>query len=197
MAMTVRTLCLGVLSRAPASGYEIRKQCEEGPYRCFFDAGFSSIYPALRRLSEEGLIIGEEHAQVSKPDKVVYRLTGLGWSEFLNSLTEIPGPDRLKSDFVFMMFFADHIEAEHLAEVIESRLAWYRTELARMRKCQSEMGQSDLAASQDKPLGEAFALGYGLAVYQAAETYLLQARDALIGAVAARQRQTPTADAAE
>lgn len=191
MAMSVRTLCLGVLSRGPASGYEIRKQCEEGPFRCFFDAGFGSIYPALRKLVQDGLIVGKEEAQVSKPDKIVYRLTDLGWQAFLESLTELPGADRLKSDFVFMMFFADYIDPEHLGKVIEKRLAWYREEIARMRAC-----AADMADKSESPLGESFALGYGLAVYQAAERYLKDNRDALIGSVAARRRQT-TVEAAE
>jgi len=38
--MDVKTLCLGVLNRGEASGYEIKKQCEEGPFSHFYAAGF-------------------------------------------------------------------------------------------------------------------------------------------------------------
>ena len=48
--MDVKTLCLGVLSRGEATGYEIKKQCEEGPLAFFYAAGFDSIYPALNAL---------------------------------------------------------------------------------------------------------------------------------------------------
>jgi len=54
--MDVKTLCLGVLSRGTASGYEIKKQCEEGPFAHFYAAGFGSIYPALNALLNNRLI---------------------------------------------------------------------------------------------------------------------------------------------
>jgi len=178
MPMSVRTLCLGVLSRGPASGYEIRKHCEEGPFRHFFDAGFGSIYPALRKLAEEKLILGEEQAQVSKPDKIVYRLTEEGWRAFHKSLTTLPGPDRVKSDFLFILFFADQMDTNRLVDIIDHRLAWYQDEITRMRQC-----QNDMAASGETSLGESFCLGYGLALYQAAESYLNNNRTALAGSV--------------
>jgi len=48
--MDVKTLCLGVLSLGDASGYEIRKMFEEGPFAHFHHASFGSIYPALSPL---------------------------------------------------------------------------------------------------------------------------------------------------
>ena len=60
--MDVKTLCLGVLSRGDASGYEIKKQCEEGPFAHFYAAGFGSIYPALNALWSEGLISVREES---------------------------------------------------------------------------------------------------------------------------------------
>ena len=38
--MDVKTLCLGVLERGDATGYEIKRQCEEGPYADVCPAGF-------------------------------------------------------------------------------------------------------------------------------------------------------------
>ena len=40
--MDVKTLCLGVLTLGDASGYEIRKQFEEGPFAHFFGASYGS-----------------------------------------------------------------------------------------------------------------------------------------------------------
>ena len=54
--MDVKILCLGVLSRGEASGYEIKKAFEEGPFSHFHQASFGSIYPALNALSAEGLV---------------------------------------------------------------------------------------------------------------------------------------------
>src|SRR3546814_3071348 len=54
--MDAKTLCLGVLSRGAASGYEIKKAFEEGPFSHFHQASFGSIYPALNALSADGLV---------------------------------------------------------------------------------------------------------------------------------------------
>ena len=45
MGMNVRTLCLGVLSAGEASGYEIKKEIEEGLFSHFIEASYGSIYP--------------------------------------------------------------------------------------------------------------------------------------------------------
>ena len=65
--MDVKTLCLGVLHLGDASGYEIKKQCEEGPFGQFFAAGFGSIYPALAALHEQGRVACHELQQEKRP----------------------------------------------------------------------------------------------------------------------------------
>ena len=45
--MDVRTICLGILTRGDATGYEIKKLVEDGGYQHFVEASFGSIYPAL------------------------------------------------------------------------------------------------------------------------------------------------------
>lgn len=54
--MDVKTLCLGILNRADATGYEIKKACDDGPLGHFQVAGFGSIYPALNFLRGDGLV---------------------------------------------------------------------------------------------------------------------------------------------
>ena len=66
--MDVRTICLGILTRGDATGYEIKKTVEEDGYRHFAEASFGSIYPALNRLTEEGLVSVHAQAQEKRPD---------------------------------------------------------------------------------------------------------------------------------
>ena len=63
--MDTRTLCLGVLTERPMSGYEIKKHFEQA-FRHFFMAGFGSIYPALAELARDGLVTVESVEQ-AKP----------------------------------------------------------------------------------------------------------------------------------
>ena len=73
--MDVRTICLGILTRGPATGYEIKKLFEDDGYQHFVEASFGSIYPALNRLTEEGLVSVREDAQEKRPDRKVYSIT--------------------------------------------------------------------------------------------------------------------------
>ena len=69
--MDARTLCLGVIARGDETGYEIKKSFEEGPFAHIQAASFGSIYPALTKLSEDGLLACRDERQDTRPDKKV------------------------------------------------------------------------------------------------------------------------------
>ena len=68
--MNIRTLCLGILSLGEASGYEIKKDIEEGLFGHFIEASFGSIYPALNQLAAEGHVTVREQEQTGKQVRV-------------------------------------------------------------------------------------------------------------------------------
>ncbi len=169
--MDVKILCLGVLSRADCSGYEIRKQFEEGPFGHFQDAGYGSIYPALKKLTQDGLIIGQQMAQDSRPDKKVYRITPKGRQTLFDAINQPPAEDKMRSDFLFVMFFADLLEPRQLDRMIQQRIEHHRAVLEKMsEKCPSEPGQR-------------FVCNYGRTIHQAALTYLETYQHELLGGV--------------
>ena len=172
--MDVKTLCLGALSRGPATGYEIRKQFEQGPFGHFQEAAFASIYPALRRLAEDGLIVGADEPPGSREarDRFVYRITQAGRQALHDALMRPPGPDKVRSDFTFVAFFGHLLPPDHLDRLIDERLAGLTATVARMEACQGRPMEA----------GHAFALGYGLAIHRAAVAYLETHRQALVAA---------------
>jgi len=170
--MDVKTLCLGVLSRADASGYEIKKAFEEGPFRHFHQASFGSIYPALNALSAEGLVEVRALAQDKRPDKKIYSLAPKGRNALLAALMTNPAPDAVRSDFLFILSFAQYLPPARVEQLINARIAWYREMLTRMEGCTSE-----------DPAGARFVRGIGIAVYRAAADYLESHRDELLAAI--------------
>ena len=100
--MSVRSLCLAILSFGDATGYEIRKESTEGRFSYFDDASFGSIYPALARLESEGLVTVREEPQTGKPARKVYSITETGRTEFVNSLCEPQARDTFKSPFLLI-----------------------------------------------------------------------------------------------
>jgi len=174
--MDARVLCLGALHFGDASGYEIKKLFEEGDFRFFYETSFGSIYPALSRLVEDGLALVSEQAQDKRPDKKVYSITDKGRGLFAESLREPPAPDKIRSDFCFLMLFAHLLPPATVDRLIRDRIAWYRGQIGQMETCDSA----------DAPAGGRFINGLGLAIYRSAAAYLEEHRSAF---VAGLQRQ--------
>lgn len=168
--MDAKTLCLGVLILGDASGYEIKKHFEEGPFAHFHAAGFGSIYPALNALRASGLVTCTEMEQEGRPDKKVYSITAAGRAAFRRALHKPPAADSFRSETVFMMFFAELLDPGHLEEIYNAYLAHYRACIERM----SRQDKSGYGA------GRKFVHGFGLAIYGAVAAYLEENRDLLL-----------------
>lgn len=181
--MDVRTVCLGVLTLGDATGYEIRKMFEEGPFQYFTDAGFGSIYPALKRLHDEGHVTLREQAQDSRPDKKVYSITPAGRAAFTAAIARAPGADKFRSDFLLTMFFEHFLPTDMVVNIVDERLGWYREKLEHMQCCD----RSGWGA------GPVFVNQFGQAVYGAAVTFLEENREALVAAA----KNTSKPEAAE
>jgi DNA-binding PadR family transcriptional regulator len=118
--MDVRTLCLGALMGGEATGYEIRKMFEDGAFSHFQIASLGSIYPALTKLTQDGLVTFVEHEQENKPDKKIYQLTPEGRRSFLRTLLQTrPAEDRYRSDILFMLTFAEEMPIELTEALID------------------------------------------------------------------------------
>jgi len=169
--MDVKTLCLGVLTLGDATGYEIRKQFEEGPFSHFYDASYGSIYPALGRLLDEGLVSVTETPQEGKPDKKVYSLTPAGLETFREALAEPPGPDKIRSEVLVRFFFAEFMERRDLEVVYDSYLAEF----------QNKVDHICCLDPEGVPEGRLFVRGLGQAFYQALADFLVENRELLLG----------------
>ncbi len=167
--MDAKTLCLAVLTAGDASGYEIKKTLEEPPLGHFQDTGFGSIYPALTKLTDEGLVEGTAMAQEKRPDKKVYSITESGRRALIDALMEPPAPDRYRSDFLFVLFMGHLLPSDQLSAIIDERIAYYEEQIARMEGC----------CLEDRPAGQQLVHGFGLALYRAAVQHLRENRPVL------------------
>lgn len=165
--MDATILCLGILIRGDASGYEIHKAFEEGPFGHFFDVGFGSIYPALNRLADEGMVSCREEAQDKRPHKKVYSITESGRERFRDALSVPPAADKVRSEFLFKMAFARMLPRDDVEDMVDRRIDRVRQTIERM--------ESGCPCSDEDM---AFVHGYGLAIYRAVLAYLEAWRDA-------------------
>ncbi|MGH6890195.1 MAG: PadR family transcriptional regulator [Rhizomicrobium sp.] len=160
--MDVRTVCLGLLTRGDATGYEIKKQFEDGGYRHFAEASFGSIYPALGRLTDDGLVSVREEPQEKRPDRRVYSITESGRARFLDALMKPPRSDRHRSPFAFAMLFSHLLPESRVRALLDSYIAEKEGVLARI-----EAGCAKAASA-----GEQFVNGLGRTIHAAMLDYL-------------------------
>jgi DNA-binding PadR family transcriptional regulator len=186
--MDIKTLCLGILSLGEATGYEIKKMVAEGSLSFFSEASYGSIYPALSKLTEEGLVTCREMAQDKRPDKKIYSLTKKGRDELQQSLRRDPHPDKNRSEFLAALLFAESVAPDRIAVLIEDRI---REHEAKIEALEALLGGEMTPAAR-------FVVKYGIATQKAALDFLLAHKKMLVPGPRAvktrRQARTPAAE---
>lgn len=174
--MDAKTLCLGALMLGDASGYEIRKLYEDGPYSAFHAVSFGSIYPALNRMLADGLVTVCEMAQEGRPDKKVYAITPRGQAAFIAGLHVEPAADRYRSDMLFILSFGHMLPPGRCTALLDSYLEEHRRKLADLRACTDE--------DPEAPAGSRFVRDFGLTMYDTVIRYITENRHILESAEA-------------
>ena len=164
--MNIRTLCLGVLSIREASGYELKKEIEDGMFSHFIEASYGSIYPALTQLNAEGLLTVRAEEQSGRPDKKVYAITETGRAALAKGLAVVPAKDKFKSEFLFEMLLQHLLSKEQQDLAISKQHADLSEDLERIDYHRNEKG------GECKDPGSRFVMGYGECVLRAALNYL-------------------------
>ena len=169
--MDVKTVCLGMLTDGPASGYDMKK-CFESTFGHFFPAGYGSIYPALATLARDGLVEFEEIPQEGKPDRKVYSITSNGRDALDKALTNPNPTHRVRSEFLAMMCFAHLMSDEQINEVIDNKIH----ELNELMQIINEL-PTDVDGPM--PKGTRFVAGFGHFVAASLTSYINDNRDML------------------
>jgi DNA-binding PadR family transcriptional regulator len=153
---------LGLLHEKPRSGYDLRKLFATGPMGHFSDSP-GSIYPALRRLSRQGLIAGVAEGPVLRR-RQVFRLTPRGEDELRGWLSApvtreelVHGGGAVMLRFAFVDQVLGTARAFKFVTQLAAILDAYVAELERVH-------QQD---GQRMPLVPRLALESGLALYRA------------------------------
>ncbi len=169
--MDVKTVCLGMLTDGPASGYDLKKEFESS-FGHFFAAGYGSIYPALSSLSENGLVDCEEIPQEGKPDRKVYQITDEGRAFLLDALRNPAPCHKIRSEFLATMCFAHLMRPQDVQTVLNHRLE----DIARYQEMFRHFEEEEMS---EWPEGAKFVLGFGKAVASAMQTYINENRHSL------------------
>ncbi|HHS82903.1 MAG TPA: PadR family transcriptional regulator [Devosia sp.] len=168
--MNVRTLCLAILHDGESTGYQIRKLSTEGEYSYFVDASYGSIYPALARLENEGMVTSRVEQQEGRPAKKVYSITPKGREEFHESLFNELDRDIYRSEFLLFARFAPLLPVELVEKRINEQIDKLNRELEQIRELER----------QSMPPHEKWVLDYGTSCLAHSIEQIRQGRQKLL-----------------
>lgn len=106
--MDAKTILLGCLFDKRLSGYDLKKLFSHS-FAFFSGLSYGSIYPALKKLEQDGLVTMKLEIQASAPNRKVYTITEAGKKAFLNSLKSPFYLERYKDALLMRMFFFAHL----------------------------------------------------------------------------------------
>lgn len=130
---TTRLVLLGLLRRQPLHGYELKHIIEEhmGDWTSI---AFGSIYFALGKLEEEGMILKvATEQQGNRPSRSVYQINDAGQDEFLRLLRETwTTSERQFFSLDVCIAFMDALPIEEIKGFLKGRITGLENVLAYM-----------------------------------------------------------------
>jgi DNA-binding PadR family transcriptional regulator len=144
------------------SGYEIRQFMEESTAN-FWSESYGQIYPVLKRMLAEGLVVVDEKVGEAQghPSKKVYRLTGPG-EERLREWLGVPvRPYKNRNELLLKVFFGNRAAPGVTAKQVEVWRKRYADDLERYEEILRRV-QADHAGNPAMPYW-CITLRYGIA----------------------------------
>ena len=170
----IRQFILGLLTRQPMSGYDIKRFLKNLSW-LIDSPSFGSLYPALHALLEDGLVTVEVIPQQDKPPRKIYSITDAGRETLQEWVGQPVASGASLKAFLMRLLLVSNLSQADLVAHLEQRRAQVATHLQ----------QTTEAIKEDSSLGERLALDYGLAVANAELAWLDNALSQLSQAVTA------------
>jgi DNA-binding PadR family transcriptional regulator len=109
--MDTKNMLLGFLMSGSMTGYELKKRFSLS-FSFFSGLSYGSIYPALRKMEQEGWVTLKMEIQDGSPNRKVYTITDEGRKVFLESLRAPFELERPKNAFLARLFFFAYLPPE-------------------------------------------------------------------------------------
>ncbi len=147
----VDLLLLGILAnRGSSHGYEIGETLGGDATRIWIRLGRTSIYYALNRLAERGLVSQQSERRAGRPERRVYSITEAGRRACLAALqTAIREPDEPMDSFDIALFLSPHLPPDQFRARLDERLEIMRV---MNRECAESLREARVAGHMESLL---------------------------------------------
>jgi PadR family transcriptional regulator AphA len=152
---SLRHFILGLLTRQPMSGYDIRRTLNSLRW-LVGNPSFGSLYPALHALLKDNLVTVDVDVRPGKPSRKIYAITDAGRQVLQQWIDQPVGPDASARAFVMRLILADSSSRAGLIAQLHQRRAQVAAHCAALKEA--------TAQDDEQSLGRRLALEYGSAL---------------------------------
>jgi len=119
LANKTKYAILGALSHMPMSGYDFKK-FSDGSIAHFWNENYARIYPVLKQMEKEGLVIKETMQTEGRPSRNMYSVTDKGKSQLNQWLLQPVEDVRPREELLLKLFFSEKVPVENLVDKIKA-----------------------------------------------------------------------------
>ncbi len=143
---------LGMVALGKRTGYDI-KQLVDRSVRFFWAASYGQIYPELRRLEQQGLIVGRSEPSGERA-RMVYELTDAGRRALENWLAgDIDVLWELRDEGMLRLFFSDFTDREQRLRNLRAMREGQERKLEQLKTLQADGGPVHTGPAMTLDLG--------------------------------------------
>ncbi|MEO3944675.1 helix-turn-helix transcriptional regulator [Gorillibacterium sp. CAU 1737] len=170
----LNSIILGMLYHEKLTGYDLKKRIENG-VGVFYKASYGSIYPTLKKLSNEGLVSVTEEQHGARQKKL-YDITPQGRVAFMNWLKEPIHLDdgNSKQSHLARVYFFDALPAPLVHQQL---LEYEANNLQYLDRLLALEPIFDTPENQDKHYYKLSTLYYGIAILRETLRWCRHARE--------------------
>jgi len=162
--LSIRHFILGLLTRQPMSGYDIKSFLKSLTW-LVGSPSFGSLYPALHALLENGLVTVEVILCQDKPPRKIYSITEAGRQVLREWMDQPVASGASLKAFVMRLVLASNLSHAGLIAHLQQRRA-------QVSAHQLALEQTTRTMDESMDLGERLVFDYGLAVATAELAWL-------------------------
>ncbi|RCX19408.1 DNA-binding PadR family transcriptional regulator [Anaerobacterium chartisolvens] len=126
--MSLNHVILGLLSREPMTGYQLKKMIQSTPFM-YWSGNNNQIYKAFVELLDEGFVTKEVQHQEGSPSKNIYTITDDGMKEFKQWLLSVTDAPAFKKQLLIKLALADGLNRNDLENILESYTEVVKTQI--------------------------------------------------------------------
>ncbi|MDY7076270.1 MAG: PadR family transcriptional regulator [Chloroflexota bacterium] len=169
--MSIRHFILGLLTRQPMSGYDVKRLLKSLSW-LIDSPSFGSLYPALHALLEDGLVSVEVVPRQDKPPRKIYSITEAGRQILQEWIDQPVAPGASLKVFLMRLILASNLSHGGLIDHLRRRRA-------QVTAHQLALEQTATVVDESMDLGDRLVLDYGLTVANAELAWLDRMLDRL------------------